>query len=120
MKRITNTGQKEVNPHWLGGGNPNAIEAQEARGQKELLQSMQLPIDVPPVDKQKLIDAGVIFGEVSAGDKMFMDAVLPKGWSKRATDHSMWSELVDDKGEVRAKIFYKAAYYDRRAFMNVV
>lgn len=120
MKPITNTRQSEVNPQWLHGANPSGILAQEARGQKELVQSMQLPTDVPPADKQKLVDAGVIFGEQSAGDTMFVDALLPKGWSKRPTDHSMWNELVDDKGVVRAKIFYKAAFYDRRAFMNVV
>src|SRR6185436_8068032 len=34
---------------------------------------------------------------------------------KIATDHSMYTDLVDDKGRVRASIFYKAAFYDRKA-----
>ena len=45
---------------------------------------------------------------------------MPNGWKKQATDHSMWSELIDDKGKVRATIFYKAAFYDQRAFLNLV
>jgi hypothetical protein len=43
---------------------------------------------------------------------------LPEGWHIKATDHSMWSNLVDDKGRNRASIFYKAAFYDREAFLS--
>jgi len=43
---------------------------------------------------------------------------LPIGWKKRSTGHSMWNDLVDDKGRVRATFFYKAAFYDRDAFIN--
>ena len=31
----------------------------------------------------------------------------------------MWSNLVDKQERVRATIFYKAAFYDRNAFLNV-
>jgi hypothetical protein len=44
---------------------------------------------------------------------------LPDGWQKRATDHDMWSELVDADGVVVASMFYKAAFYDRRAFLRM-
>ena len=43
---------------------------------------------------------------------------LPAGWKKQATDHSMWSKLLDESGAVVASIFYKAAFYDRIAEMN--
>jgi hypothetical protein len=33
---ITNTKMSDAHPEWLMGGNPAAIEAQEARGQFEL------------------------------------------------------------------------------------
>lgn len=119
MKQITNTKRDEANPSWLMGGAPNNILAQEAQGQKELVNSMQLPVDIDPDDKAKLVEAGVVFGDPSPGDPIFCDALLPKGWSKQATDHSMWSKLVDDTGKVRAMIFYKAAFYDRSAFMRI-
>lgn len=59
------------------------------------------------------------FGPRLQGDPLFCHAELPAGWHKEATDHSMWSNLVDDKGRIRAKIFYKAAFYDRDAFTRL-
>ena len=59
---------------------------------------------------------GIVFGEDV--DDLFVSCVLPEGWSKRPTDHSMWSDLVDNKDRVRARIFYKAAFYDRRAYLS--
>lgn len=96
------------------GNNPSrAIEAQEADGQRELCASAQLPTDG--------IDGAIALGiEVigpSKGDPLFHDVRLPEGWQIKPTDHSMWSELVDDKGRKRAGIFYKAAFYDRKAHM---
>ncbi len=44
---------------------------------------------------------------------------LPAGWKKISTDHAMWSNLVDDKGRKRASIFYKAAFYDRSAHLQL-
>lgn len=115
---ITNT---KNNPRydWVLGGNPAAIESQEARGQMELIDSEQLPVKVEG-DRKKLEDKGVVFGKPTPGDEIFCSAKLPVGWKKRPTDHSMWSELVDEKGAVCAKIFYKAAFYDRSAFIRIV
>ena len=112
---ITNTATQERS---MLDGMPGMIEASESRGQRELVSSTQLPTQVRG-DKQRLIDAGVVFGEQCKGDKLFCEATLPPGWKKEATDHSMWSKLVDADGVERASIFYKAAFYDRAAFMNV-
>ena len=117
-KKITNTAKDEVRPDWIMGGNPNAILNQEARGQDELVNSMQLPVDIRG-DRKILEQDGVQFGAVSSNDPLFCHVTLPSGWVKRKTDHSMWSELVDASGNVRANIFYKAASYDRDAFMNI-
>ena len=100
-------------------GTPAMIEASESHGQRELVASTQLPTKCSLEDKAKLEASGVVFGKPTAGDNLFCDATLPKGWQKRATDHSMWGELVDADGKVRATIFYKAAFYDRDAFMRV-
>lgn len=122
MSKITNTAAmvKDAKHPMVGLGVSGAIEAQEARGQRELIDSSQLPVDMSTEDRNILIKAGVEFGEVCPDDSLFCTAVLPKGWSKSPTDHSMWTNMLDEKGEIVAQIFYKAAYYDRRAFMHAV
>ena len=92
------------------------IEASEAHGQAELVNSQQLPVENR--DRELMESWGIVFGDPCEGDPIFCQATLPAGWKKRPTDHSMWSELVDDTGTVRATIFYKAAFYDRSAFMS--
>lgn len=118
MSKITNTARDDIHPEYLFGGNPSAIEEQEAKGQKELEESQQLPIQCGYKDKKKLEQAGVVFGKPLKDDPLFCEAVLPNGWKVEKTDHSMWSNLVDEKGKQRAGIFYKAAFYDREAFIT--
>lgn len=120
INRITNTAT--THPALLLAeamtGGPGAIERQEARGQAELVNSAVLPVDRRDCDAS-LIAAGVIFGDVVKGDPMFQHVTLPGGWKKAATDHSMWSELLDETGGKRAMIFYKAAFYDRSSHMHL-
>lgn len=121
MRKTTNT-EREPRLDWLFGGNPRAIENQEAQGQSELVNSDQLPAkansygNINPVEQYEKMGIKVI-GQTD-GDELFLDVVLPEGWKKQATDHSMWNNLVDDKGRVRAMFFYKAAFYDRDSFIN--
>jgi len=97
---------------------PGGIEKQEAQGQKDFVASESLPRKCP---KQELEKLGFVFGETIDGvSGLFVQVKMPKGWKKQATDHSMWSELVDETGKVRASIFYKAAFYDRDAFLRLV
>lgn len=122
MKKTTNTQENEMNLHWLLGGNPKAIEDQEARGQQELVASSQLP---KKCNSPHSINAteqyhkmGIKTFTASKGDDIFIGTKLPDGWKKKATDHSMWNNLIDDKGRTRGTIFYKAAFYDRCSFIN--
>jgi len=124
MKKIVNTAKKEVRPDWLMGGNPNAILDQEERGQEQLCASSQLPRkDHFGKDARHIyIKLGIkieygVFDR--SDDDLFYTVKLPTGWKITPTDHSMWSELKDDKGEVVANIFYKAAFYDRSAFIRL-
>jgi hypothetical protein len=107
--------------HLRTGDSTNMVLEQEAQGQTELVNSEVLPtrINSPHgVDvKAKLTELGFKFGNVV--DDLFQEVTLPAGWKKVATDHSMWSKVVDDQGRERISIFYKAAFYDRDAFMNV-
>lgn len=68
-------------------------------------------------DREKLEQMGIKFG--ADVDDLFVTVQLPEGWKKKATDHAMWSDLLDDNGRKRAAIFYKAAFYDRRAHISL-
>ena len=96
---------------------PGGIEAQEAAGQVMLCASNILPRQKHSDERKKLDAMGVKFG--ANVDDLFVTVTLPPGWTKQATDHSMWSHLLDDKSRVRAMIFYKAAFYDRSADLQL-
>jgi len=98
-------------------GEKNSIENMEAAGQGAMVRSADLPIEIQGVTLEEVADhTGIKFGEPV--NELFIAAELPPGWEKKATDHSMHSDLVDQDGRKRAGIFYKAAFYDRRAFMH--
>lgn len=108
---------------WLLGGAPKKIERQEAEGQRSFVKSETLPTDLrgsTEYNSRAILEAaGVKFVCEVPDDPMFQVVELPAGWEKKPTDHSMWSDLVDDKGRKRASIFYKAAFYDRSAHMGL-
>jgi hypothetical protein len=90
------------------------IYRQESAGQANLVNSTHLPKNG---DWNALSAMGIVRG--ADVDDLFCEATLPHGWKKIATDHSMWSSLVDETGAEKASIFYKAAFYDRDAFFNI-
>lgn len=104
----------------LGGGRgAAAVERQEARGQHEAVNSTQLPAKGLIGAERPVWEAlGLKIVNTSGKDSLFVEVELPKGWTKRSTDHYLWNEIVDDKGRVRGMFFYKAASYDRDAFMQ--
>lgn len=97
---------------------PGGIEAQEAAGQRAACSVQALPIQgtSKPEERERFEALGFVFGEPT--DKNFVSVTFPAGWSLRPTDHSMWSELVDDAGRKVASMFYKAAFYDCHAFIR--
>lgn len=112
---IENT-SKNRRPEWLFGADPESIERQEAQGQQQLTLSSQLPKDGLTPDGAARCNIQLVCP--SKDDDLFMDVILPKGWALKPTDHSMWSDLVDEQGVKRAAVFYKAAFYDRKAFIR--
>lgn len=96
---------------------PGGIEAQEAAGQAKLVADSTLPIKCNYCTREQLEQMGIVFFEPV--DNLFVNVKLPDGWKKVPTDHSMWSNLIDEKGRVRGSIFYKAAFYDRDAFICI-
>jgi hypothetical protein len=102
-----------------GMADPSApILRQERDGQRQLVNSDRLPADIRG-DRAEWEALGFTFGDPDPGDPMFMPATLPPGWKREGSDHAMWSYLLDQHGRRRASIFYKAAFYDRRAFMRL-
>lgn len=93
-----------------------AIPMQEKRGQQELVSSTRLPVQGSESPEAQA--SPIQWGDVVKDDPLFREATLPAGWKKVAADHDMWSFIKDDKGRTRAKVFYKAAFYDRRASID--
>lgn len=100
------------------GSADSFIEGQERAGSRQLVNSDRLPSDHG--DDAPWLELGFTFGEADPDDPLFMPATLPEGWKRQATDHSMGSVIVDTLGRERVSIFYKAAFYDRKAHMNLV
>ena len=56
---------------------------------------------------------------VAEVDDLFYEVVLPDGWQvKPHSDSAYWSDIVDENGKCIGDVFYKAAFYDRDAFVN--
>lgn len=97
----------------------HGIEKQEARGQLNFVRSETLPKELMHShDSKEVIYKALGIEILGEADDLFDKVKLPDGWTKKATDHSMWSELYDEKGRKRASMFYKAAYYDRSAHIG--
>ena len=106
-----------------GKSSSKAIENQEKRGQQSVVRNQRLPKRVKRYSKdnvertkQQYESMGISI--INECDDLFWSVKLPEGWEIRETDHSMWNNLIDDKGRVRARFFYKAAFYDREAFIE--
>lgn len=132
----------------LEGKDPSkAIENQEKRGQQAVIENQRLPkktngYSVPVEFKLAGVDECMSFKEqgmivkkniieftrqqydkmgitvIDDYDDLFWNVRLPEGWKLEATEHTMWNKLFDDQGKERATFFYKAALYDRSAFIN--
>lgn len=104
----------------MGSRGPGGfIEAQEAAGQREIVHSDVLPTKTNSCTDADLTALGFDLGDKVDGDPMFRYAKLPDGWSREGSEHAMWSYLLDTLGRRRCSIFYKAAFYDRDAFISV-
>lgn len=123
MKNIKNTNTPVEKDIFLEdaliNGQSVAIERQESEGQKQLVTSDVIPTDMYSQEEAFKRLGFELLGVVE-DDPLFQYAKLPDGWKKVATTHSMWSDIVDASGKVRAVIFYKAAFYDRAAFIKLV
>ncbi len=98
-------------------GLQGVAEEQERAGQRKLARSDQLPRSgLLGADRAAWESVGVrILDDKIGDDPLFCEVELPAGWGRRPTDHPLHTDLVDERGRTRGRIFYKAASYDRRA-----
>lgn len=99
-------------------GTDKAVDIQERRGQKKAVANDTLPREGMHEVGPLLEKYGGSVGDLA--DDLFVHVTLPNGWTKRATDHSMWNEVLDDQGRARISFFYKAAFYDRKAHCRLL
>jgi hypothetical protein len=83
-----------------------------------VLASTTLPTESYTADSE-FEALGFTFGAQVPGDPLFREATLPEGWTREGTEHAMHSVIKDERGIERASIFYKAAYYDRKASLSL-
>jgi hypothetical protein len=95
----------------------NYITDMEQAGQDQLVASGLLPVDGPWSQLEAL---GFVPGPPVADDDLFRHVTLPAGWYRQAHEHQMWSHLYDSRGLQRVAVFYKAAFYDRKAHCRLV
>lgn len=104
--------------HLLGmmsDGTSGYIEGMERQGTISQARSSTLPTkglaELPP-------EWGIVIGEPA--DDLFTEVTLPEGWRVVTTSHSMGNRLLNAEGREVAQVFYKAAFYDRRADIHQV
>jgi hypothetical protein len=116
---VENTGRRDPMLHLIGAmsdGSSDYITNMEAAGQRQLVSSELIPTKAPDAELTAL---GFTLGGPVDGDPLFRHATLPAGWTREGSSHAMWSYIVDQHGRRRVAIFYKAAYYDRKAAAHV-
>lgn len=115
---IENTSRRDPLLHFAGllGGSDRYIEQMEAAGQRQVVNSDVLPTDSP---WDELATLGFVRGENVPNDDLFCNVTLPSGWRREGSDHAMWSYIVDERGIHRVAVFYKAAFYDRKAAAHI-
>lgn len=117
--RIENTAGRDPLLHLAGGlgGASRYISEMESAGQQQFVHSDRLPTECPDDDDLRAL--GFELGDPDPADPLFRPATLPAGWRREASDHPMGSHILDANGRKRVEIFYKAAFYDRRADMRL-
>ena len=101
----------------LDGRNRDAdiVEIVERSAQDVAVSTTLMAKDMNP-GREVWESLGFEFADIE-GDDVLCRAKLPEGWTMNATDSQYWTEIRDENGMVRGKMFFKGAYYDRKARM---
>lgn len=86
------------NAKWLLARKMNRMASRDGRAVKDILEAMGF----------------TILGE---HDDLFYEVHPPKGWTKETQGY--WTTVRDENGKERISQFFKGAFYDRDAFLNI-
>jgi len=96
-----------------GANSSEAVEQAERDGQALEVSKQRLPWDNK--HREAYESLGFTFGDKI--DDLWQSVTFPPGWSKRPTDHALYTDIVDEQGNRRGSYFYKAVFYDQSASM---
>lgn len=105
--------------------NGAGILRQEARGTQELSEARgaRLPTQgtSTPDEIERCKAIGIKLGPVVSGDPLFRQAQLPAGWTTAPShEDSRTTDILDQHGNRRGYVWYKAASYDRAAYLVIL
>ena len=100
----------------MTGGTDYAAERMLRDEQRISSKTKRLPKRMDPGEREIWTSLGFEFGNDI--DDLFVSVVLPLGWDTVPDpSHSMYVNVVDDRGRRRARYFYKGSFFDREAIM---
>lgn len=99
-------------------GEKDVLKHIESEEQFRAIGNVMMAKDMKP-SKEEWEKLGFSFIDVP-GDKILCNAMLPEGWSMKATSHSMSIDIIDENGMRRGSMFYKGTLYDRNANMSLL
>lgn len=102
--------------NFMAASSPGGIEAQERMGQKDVCRKTMIPKEMIP-NRRAYEDMGIHIRN-DAND-IFFSADYPKDWTIKPTNNPYYSLIIDNTGKERAQIFYKAAFYDKSAYIRL-
>jgi hypothetical protein len=99
---IEESAQRAVaeSPEWLLARKLNSVRGEYSRG-----------------DSRKELET-LGFDVLGDADDLFYKVQPPKGWNKSTQGY--WTSVIDVDGKERISQFYKGAFYDRDAFLNIL
>jgi len=95
----------------------NIIERIEADGQKEMMKGVLLPRQLSGCTEASLTELGFKLGDPV--NDLFRNGSLPSGWTMGANGGPFHTAILDETGNHRGYLSYKAAPYDRWARLSV-
>ena len=73
-----------------------------------------------PKPEKQVEEIGIKIIDPVENDSLFYNVEFPEGWTRKRTDHGMYTDILDEHGRKRATIMYKPDPWDRAGYTRVV
>jgi hypothetical protein len=94
-----------------------SIKSMEAQGQRQMMEGTLLPRNLSDCTEASLTELGFELGDVV--DDHFRKGRLPSGWTMKPDGGAFHTEIIDERGNHRGYLSYKASPRDRWAQLSV-